>query len=201
MEKIPKFNKVVALVTLSDVFVWGGYYIVFPLMGIYLALKIEADIVKIVGTGMGIYLFSSGLFQVMTGILLDKLKGQVDEALVLFLGSVVMGLPFLFFPYITGAGLFYFLQFVYGFGSSLNLVAGRKLFAKNASHEKEGLEYGIYGMIMNFTAAILTVVSGSIANINGVYFERIILLSGILMITGGIWPLLIAIIKKKEDQI
>ncbi len=193
-----KFNKVIMLLTTSDIFTWGLMTVVLSIIGIYISLKLNGDAVEIVGIGTGIYSLARGLFQIPMGLLVDRTKSDKDDILILFLGSVCMGFPFLLFNLIEEEVAYYFLQFVIGFGSSMNIVTWRKLFASNLDKNHEGLEYGIYDTVMSIAIAVFSVIAGVVASLSEESFDFVIAMIGILMISSGVWPLLIFKIKRKK---
>lgn len=195
--KLPKFNKVVIYLSLSDVFTWGPYTIISTLAGLYLASKLGEDVIQFVGIGTSIYFFTRASLQIPIGILTDKYTDDKDEILILFAGTLLMGLPFILYPYITSQYQYYFLQFMFGLGASMNVTNWRKLFALNIDDGKEGRQYSIYDFLISISTAILCILGGYIANLGEIYFDIVISVSGIIVMLGGIWSILIY---KYEDR-
>ncbi|HBB64721.1 hypothetical protein A3K02_01975 [candidate division WS6 bacterium RIFOXYD1_FULL_33_8] len=191
VKNLKGFNKVVLFLSLSDVFSWGSFTIISTFAGIYLANKLGEDILKFLGIGTSIYFFTRALFQIPMGLLTDRYKKDKDEILILFVGIILMGIPFLFYPYITNQYQYYVTQFVFGLGVSLNVTNWRKLFAINIDPGKEGIQYGIYETIMSTSTAILSIVGGFIANLGDLYFDTVMSVAGVIIMMGSIWVLLI----------
>lgn len=185
------FNRVVIYLSLSDVFSWGSFTVISILSGIYLSKKLGTDTLKFLGVGTSIYFFTRALFQIPIGLVTDKFKHDKDEILILFIGVLLMGLPYMFYPYITSEYHYYILQFIFGLGVSLNVTNWRKLFAFNIDKGKEGIQYGIYELIMSVCAGLLSILAGNIANMGDIYFDTVISLAGILIMLGSIWIILI----------
>lgn len=195
----PKVNNVIVLLTLSDVFTWGLMIVINAIVGIYLAGKLDFDAVRAVGTGTAIYSFVVGLTQVPIGTLIDKIKKDTDDILALFVGNILMGLPFLFFPLIQTEYVYYVLMLAVGLGSSINVVSWRKLFATNIDKNKEGLEYGLYESTLSLSAGIFSLIAGIIANISAEYFDAVIVAIGLIMMSSGFWALLLFKIKNRAS--
>lgn len=193
-----KFNKSVSFLTLSDISTWGSHTVLIALIGIYLANKLGTNATEFVGIGTGIYYLSRATFQIPFGLLLDKIKHDRDEIIVLVLGSILMGLPFLFYSLIQTQYLYYFLQFIFGLGVSMNLTSWRKLFSQSLDRGKVGLEYGIYGTLVSLATAIFSITAGIVANINQIYFERVIFTIGLIMISGSLWAGALLTIKHRK---
>ena len=194
------FNKVILLLTLSDTFTWGPFIIIANLAGLYLAGRLGQDTVSFVGIGTGIYFLTRALFQMPIGYLTDKLEDDKDEIILLTLGVVLMGLPFLFYPMITEPYHYFVLQFIFGVGVSFNLPNWRKLFALNLDQGKEGFQYGFYETVISISTAIFSALVGYVANLGDFYFDLTMRGVGILMMLAGIWVLLLFTVKNRKSN-
>lgn len=199
-KKISKFNRIVVYLSLSDVFTWGPYTIISMLTGLYLANKLGENIVAFVGIGTSIYYLTRAIFQIPIGILTDKHKHDKDEILILFCSVLLMGFPFLAYPYIQTEYHYYVLQFIFGLGVSLNLTSWRKLFALNIDTGKEGRQYSIYEIIMSASTALICILGGYIANLGDIYFDTVISIAGCIMMFSGVWSILIYRFEKRKSN-
>jgi MFS family permease len=197
---LKKFNKVILLLTLSDAFTWGSFIIIANLAGIYLSTKLGEDTVSFVGIGTSIYFLTRAVLQMPIGHLTDKIKNDKDEIILLVLGILFMGLPYIFYPLITRTFQYYVLQFIFGLGVSLNLPNWRKLFALNLDQGQEGFQYGFYETILSISTAIFSIVVGYIANLGDSYFDISMRAVGIIMMLSSIWVLLIFKVKKRKSD-
>lgn len=195
-----KINKVVILLTLSDVFAWGPFLIITAISAVYLASKLGENVVEIVGIGTSIYFVTRALFQVPIGLLTDKLKSDKDEIFILILGVLLMGLPYIFYPQISNPIHYYILQFIFGMGVSLNVTNWRKLFATNVDSGREGIQYATYETIMSIATAILSTLIGLVASLGEIYFDIVIVSAGIVMMLGSIWIILIYKVEKRKTN-
>ncbi len=184
-------NKTFWLLTFSDLFTWGFYLIIATLSGVYLEGKIGDDIVKVIGIGGAIYYVIRGFLQLPVSWLLDLIKYDRDEIVVLSIGSILMGLPFLFYPAITNQEQYYVLQVIFSIGVAMNLNPWRKLFATNLEQGREAREYAIYDMINSLFIAVAVYIVGQVANINQFYFDIVMVSLGLLVMIGGMWAALI----------
>ncbi len=194
------FNKVILYLTLSDTFVWGPFIIIANLASLYLAPRLGADTVSFIGIGTGIYFLTRALFQMPIGMLTDKIENDKDEIILLFLGMVLMGIPFLFYPMITKPFQYYVLQFIFGLGVSFNLPNWRKLFALNLDKGKEGFQYGFYETVISISTAIFSGLIGYIANLGDIYFDWAMRGVAMLMMLAGVWVLLILKVKNRKSH-
>ena len=195
-----KTNKVIWLLTLSDIFTWGAYFVVNVIAGIYLASKLGVDAIEIIGIGTTIYFFCRAVFQLPIGYLTDKHLHDKDEILLLAGGSFLMGMSFVFYPLINSPWMYFFLQVLFGLGTAMNLNTWRKLFATNLDKDQEGKEYGIYEVVMSMAIAAFSWVAGFAASVSKGSFDSVMIISGVVMMTGSIWAFLIFRVLTRKSQ-
>jgi len=201
VEKIfKKLNRVVIYLTISDVFTWGTFMILSALTGLYLAQKLGQNAIQFVGIGTAIYFLTRAIFQIPLGRITDKYKNDKDEILILFVGILLMGVPFIFYPYISLPIHFYLLQFVFGIGVAFNVTNWRKLFALNVDGGREGRQYALYETIVSACTAVLSIVGGIIANLGTIYFDMVISFAGIVIMLGSIWVVLIYRYEERKSR-
>jgi MFS family permease len=174
--------------------------VISALSGIYLADKLGRNTVEFVGIGTGIYFITRGIFQIPVGIVTDKLQRDKDEINLLAIGSLLAGVPYLFYPIVTQPWHYFFLQFIFGLGISLNVVNWRKLFALNIREGMEGKEYALYDAVLSTSTAVISVIFGVIANIGDKYFDIVMTVAGISMMLASVWILLIARVKNRKSK-
>jgi len=195
-----KLNRVVIYLTISDVFTWGTFMILSALTGLYLAQKLGQNAIQFVGIGTAIYFLTRAIFQIPLGRITDKYKNDKDEILILFVGILLMGVPFIFYPYISLPIHFYLLQFVFGIGVAFNVTNWRKLFALNVDGGREGRQYALYETIVSACTAVLSIVGGIIANLGTIYFDMVISFAGIVIMLGSIWVVLIYRYEERKSR-
>lgn len=197
----PKLNKIIVLLTLSDIFAWGLHLVITSIVGIYLAERLGEGAVQIVGIGIAICMASRGLLELPIGKFVDSWDSDTDEILILTVGNILMGASYLFYPLIESPDLYYALQFVFAVGSAMNLIAWKKLFAQNLDKNAEGVEYGEYGMVMGISTAIFSIVAGTIANIGMNYFNLVIISIGSITILSSLFSILIFKVKDRQSKV
>jgi MFS family permease len=168
------------------------------IVGIYLEGKLGGRAIEYIGIGASIYFLAKGGFQIPIGLITDKIKKDKDDILFLLLGNILMGLPFFFYPTLQNPVVYFFLQFIFGLGSAMNLVNWRKLFAKNLDKGREGYNYAVYDSIMSIAGAVFSLITGYIASTNQVYFDLVIITIGALMLSSGIWVILIYFVSNRK---
>lgn len=192
-------NKVIWLLTFSDIFSWGLFLSITSLVGIYLANKLQYDAVEVVGIGVAISYLIRGVSQIPIGLITDNIKKDRDDLIILVTGSLAMGLPFLFYPIIQSALAFYVLHAIFGFGAAMNLVTWRKLFAKNLDKGKEGFSYAVYDTVMSAAIALFSFVGGVLASSSQQVFDIVMMVIGVVIMLSSILPALIFDVKNRRS--
>ncbi|MEO6728284.1 MAG: MFS transporter [Candidatus Dojkabacteria bacterium] len=193
-------SKVIWLLTASDIFTWGIYLVINAFIGLYLAEKFGIAAVSMIGIGTAFFYLARVVTQIPIGILTDKIKKDRDDIALLFIGNLLMGIPYLLLPSINSPIAFYILEFIIGFGGALNLVNWRKLFAANLEPHKEGYAYATYDSVLSFAMIIFSLLAGLVASIGPQYFELVIILVGFLTISSGMWAILIFFDNKRKSR-
>lgn len=193
-------NRVIWYLTLSDIFTWGLYFMVNSIVGIYLESKFGGRALEYIGVGTALYFLAKGGLQIPIGLFTDRIKRDKDDIVFLLLGNIFMGLPFFFYPVIESAAPYFILQFILGLGSAMNLVSWRKLFAANLDKGREGYNYAVYDTVMSVAGAIFALLAGYIASISQVYFDLVIVAIGGLMLSSGIWVILIYFVNNRKSN-
>lgn len=191
-------NKVTALLTLSDIFVWGTTLVANPLIAIYLTTKFGGNTLEYIGIGTAVYYAVRSVVQLPIGALTDKIKHDRDEIGFLVVGCILMALPYFLYTQITTGEQYFFLMGLGGFGASMNLNNWRKLFAKNLERNHEGREYGVYETVMSISTAIFGLLGGHFSNMSPEIFEIVISSVGVFVLLGGLMTGLLLKVKRKS---
>ncbi|MBD3362681.1 MFS transporter [Candidatus Dojkabacteria bacterium] len=180
-----QLNKIIQTLTYSDSFVWGGYNMMNTVVAIYLEHKIAVNPLEAIAFGFSIFMFSRSVFQIPIAQFLDKQKSYIDESVAIFLGACLMSLGIFSFRFIIFPWQLYFIQFLIGLGTSINLPAWRKTFANFVDKGHEGVEYSLYDVIICISIAFFSSAGGYIVS-KTQNFELLFTLSAILIFIGGI---------------
>jgi len=193
-------NKVIWLLTVSDVFTWGIYLVINAFIGLYLSEKFGTQAVEMVGIGTAFFYLARVVTQIPVGVITDRIKKDRDDITLLFIGNLLMGVPYLLLPSITSPVAFYILEFVIGFGGALNLVNWRKLFAANLQKNREGFAYATYDSVLSFAMIIFSLIAGTVAGISPEHFDLVMIAVGLLTISSGLWAILIFFDNKRKSR-
>ena len=195
-----KLNRVIWLLTFSDIFSWGLFLSITSIVGIYLSAKLGYNALEVVGVGVAISYLIRGVAQIPIGLITDDIKRDRDDLFFLIAGNLMMGLPFLFFPIIQSPIAYYVFQAIFGFGTAMNLVTWRKMFAKNLDKNKEGFSYAVYDTIMSIAIAFFSLAGGFLANSGQHIFDMLMIFIGVVIMSSSILPALIFDISNRNSK-
>lgn len=88
-------NPVVKFFTISDFIVLSGFGLVSPIFAVFITDNIKGGSLEVAGIAGMIYLLTRSLFQIPIAQFVDKIRGERDDFLILFLGSIIYS--FIFF--------------------------------------------------------------------------------------------------------
>lgn len=181
---LQEINPVVRLLILSDFFLMGGFGLVTPIFALFITDFIEGATVETVGIAMTIYLVTRSLGQMPFDILIDKIRGQRDDALILVISSfgfVAVSLSYLF---IDSVLQLYVVQFIYGLVSAASFPTWYAIFTRAVDPGKEGLEWSAYQTLIDLSGAMTAAIGGFVASQYG--FSTVFILMALLNGLGAV---------------
>ncbi len=132
-----------------------------PIFALFITDFITGATIETVGIAMTIYLVARSLGQMPIGLLVDRIKGERDDMLILIassFGFVLVSLSYIFID--TVAGL-YIVQLFFGLLSAASYPTWYAVFTRSIDKGREGFEWSAYQTIADLGAAI-TATLGSV---------------------------------------
>ena len=192
-------NKVILLLTASDIFTWGPISMVTPLIGIFLSERFGQKTIFYVGMGTALYFLSRAIFQIPIGLISDKIKHDSDEIGILVMGCFLMGLMYMLIPFVREPWEYFVLMVLEGLGASMNLNSWRKLFAANVDKNHSGIGYGFYETVMSLSTAVISIIGGYYSSLSNDVFAIVLVVIGFTIIIGGIISGVIITIRTRKS--
>lgn len=146
-------NKVLRLLTLSDLFILSGFGLIQPIFAIFVIQQIPGATITAVGISTAIQLFTCGIFQIIIGKWADEEKGNKRELTGLVIGSILISFVPLGYIIAKSLAVLFFIQFLYGLGQAFWYPSWRVIFSRYADRNKEGYEWATYSTVVSFGAA------------------------------------------------
>ncbi|PJE51148.1 MAG: hypothetical protein COV29_02650 [Candidatus Yanofskybacteria bacterium CG10_big_fil_rev_8_21_14_0_10_36_16] len=156
-------NFVIRLLIVSDVILVGAAGLFSPVFAIFIEDFIIGGNAAVVGVSVAVYLFTKSTLQIPLAAFIDKIKGEKDDFMFLFWGSVVMSVIPLLYLVINLPWQLYIIQFVLGFFTAMTFPSYVAIFTRHIDNHKEGTEWGVYFTLTDLSSATLAAIGGFIA--------------------------------------
>ncbi|MBI4127857.1 MAG: MFS transporter [Parcubacteria group bacterium] len=176
--KHPFINPVVKTLIYSDVVLQFGFGLMEPFLAIYFKEGLTGGSFFGIGIASAIFLGTKALFQPFIAKMNDRAPGFLYEKRSLLIGMLITStIPF-FYLAITHISQVYFLQLLYGIGSSFSYPAWTSLFTHHADRERVGYEWSVYDVSIGIFMALASLLGGFI--VEQYSFKVIFVLVGIV---------------------
>jgi len=163
-------NGVIRFLIVSDIVFQGACGLFGPLFALYINSHItDTDPIVATGIAAAIYLIVKSVAQIPTAWVIDRVRGERDDFMVLFFGSLLASITPLAYLYIDSAYELYFVQALYGLITAVTFPSYLAIFTRHIDHGKEGTEWGVYYTLIDISTAATAAIGGSIAAIYGFY--------------------------------
>ena len=169
----------IRLLTVSDAVLATALGLFGPIFAVYLVEQIVTEnALEVIGVGTAIYLLTRSLGQMPIAILIDRIKGELDDFYILLAGNTIFIIVPLLYIFVTEPWHLFIVQFVYGLGAAMVFPSWYAIFTRHVDKGKEGFEWGAYQTTVDMASAIAAPIGALIATIYG--------FSVVLMIAAGL---------------
>lgn len=184
-----KTNPIVKALTISDIFILSGFGLISPIFAVFLTENIQGGSVEVVGLASMIYLLTKSLGQIPIAQIVDKIRGEKDDFLTMFFGSVITSLVPLLYLIARIPLHIYCIQFIYGLSQALIFPSWMAIFTRHIDINQEGTQWGIYYTLIDLSSAGAAAIGGFVAYYLG--FTPLLVTVSFLSFVGSSWLLLI----------
>ena len=176
---LKSINKVIKILTLSDVLLLTGFGFIAPIFAIFIAQRITAgdigEAAKIAGFTMGIYWGVKSILQIPFGRYLDKVKGEKDDLWFIVIGNVLAAVAVFGYIFSSLSWHIYLCQGIYSLGMAMNIPGWTAIFTRHIDKGKEAFEWASRSTFIGIGAAA----SGALGGIIAAKFGFNVLFTGI----------------------
>ena len=178
-----KVNNLIKILTFSDFIVVSGWGLVNPLFAVFVTKQIEGGNLELIGLSTAVYWIFRAAMQLPFARLIDKRKGEIDDFVVMAIGSFAMSLmPFLYI-FATKNIHILLLQAFTGFASAMVSPAWLAIFTRHIDKHIEAEEWGLYNAMVGLGIALTGALSGFAAEKFG--FQSLYFVVGIICTFGS----------------
>jgi MFS family permease len=153
-------NPIVKFLIISDILVVGATAMMAPLFALYVENFISDGSAIVVSMAMGVFLIARSLLQIPIATFIDKVKGEKDDFILMFVFSVLMSLTPLLYLVIDTPLQLYLVQALLGLFTAITYPSYMAIFTRHVDKNKEGTEWGIYYTMIDLGSAALAVMGG-----------------------------------------
>ena len=169
--------------TYSDILILSGWGLVNPIFAVFVTSQVEGGNLELVGLASAVYLILKSFLQIPVAKYIDSVKGEIDDVIVMFLGTLIVSLvPFLYY-FVSTAKQVLFLQLIYGLGAALVSPGWMAIFTRHIDRHQEAEEWSIYNSMTSLGMALSGALGGFMAETFG--FRLVFILVGIISTFGA----------------
>ena len=185
-----KFNKVIKILILSDLFLLTGLGFVTPVFAIFLTDNIKGGTVEVAGFAAAIYWIVNSLVMIPFGHFLDKKSGEKDDLWFVVIGNLLAVLAVFGYIFSKLPWHIYLYQGIYGLGMAMNIPAYIAIFTRHINKGKEAFSWGVRGGLTGVGSGIAGALGGIIAYNFG--FNNLFIGVIIFLLLSALLPILIS---------
>jgi len=178
-----KMNPVIRFFIIADVVTYGAVGLLAPIFALYIDEFITGGGPEVAGVAAAIFLFTKSISQVPAAAIIDKIYGEKDDFLVLFIGMIVGSLVPLSYLFIDTPLQLYIVQFILGLALGATFPSFMAIFTRHSESGREATVWGIYYMLVDFSAATAGAIGGVLAVTIG--FEKVIIAVTLIGLLGA----------------
>lgn len=135
-------NSVIRTLVISDFFLFFAIGLLTPIFAVFVLENVDNRI-EVVGLAVSCYWLTRVLMVMPFSLLMDKLKGEVDEFLFMVIGTFALSAIPLFYIIATEPWHVYFLQIANGLASAMAVPAWRIIFTNHIDRRMVGFEWSL----------------------------------------------------------
>ncbi len=177
-----KINNLIKILTFSDVLIVSGWGLTNPLFAVYVTQQIKGGNLELIGLATAVYWVVRSVLQLPFAKLIDSIKGEIDDFMLMATGSFLMSLvPFLYAFATTNVHIL-LLQALYGFSSAMVAPGWLAIFTRHIDKNIEAEEWSIYNSMIGLGAALTGALGGFLAETFGL--RPLFIIVGTISIVG-----------------
>ena len=169
--------------TFSDVIIVSGWGLVNPLFAVFVTKQIDGGGMELVGLAVAIYWIMRATMQIPFARFIDGHKGEIDDFLVMAVGSFLMSMMPFGFIFATKPVHILLLQGATGFASAMVSPGWLAIFSRHLNKDAEAQSWGLYNAMVGYSVALAGALSGFMAEKFG--FQTLYFIVGCLCTFGS----------------
>lgn len=168
-----KVDPIIRFLTVADIVWYGAAGMLGPVFAIFIVGHIIGAGPEVVGIAEAVLLISQSIVQVPAAALMDRIKGERDDFLFLFIFGMIASIVPLSYLFISTPFELYIAQFVLGAAIGASYPASMALLTRHIKPEREATTWSVYYMLINVFSGATAAIGGVLAATVG--FETMIM--------------------------
>lgn len=160
---LKEINPLIRLIIVSDILIVGGTAMLAPIFALFIEGYIRGGNEQVAGVAVALFLITKSLFQIPVATMIDRIRGEKDDFVILVLFSLLMSLTPLLYLAISEPWHLYVVQVVLGFFTAMTFPSFMAIFTRHIDRAQEGTEWGVYFTLSDLVSAGLAAIGGYIA--------------------------------------
>jgi MFS family permease len=173
-----EMNRILKLLILSDIFVYGALGFVAPILSIFINDNLIGGGIFAAGLASTIFLLTHSILQVIFSYVFNP----KDRLWMLWSGTALIAVVPIGYVFSTHVWHLFLAEFAYGIGAAFAYPSWSSLFTAHLEKGKRGFQYSIYSSGLGIGTAITAAVGGFLAEKIG--FKFVFVLTSLLAIIG-----------------
>ncbi|MFH0987784.1 MAG: MFS transporter [Parcubacteria group bacterium] len=149
-----KLNFVIRTLIASDFVIWSSINLVSPIFAIFITDHIAGGSIEVVGISTMIYLIAKSLCEIPIGIMIDRTKSEMDDLYVAIGGTMIVGIVYFMYSYVSGVWGLYALQALLGIGTAGAFPGWYAIFTRHIDESKHGVAWSTHDVLLGIGGAV-----------------------------------------------
>lgn len=184
-----KVNFIIRILIASDFVIWSSINMVAPIIAIFISDRIAGGSLKAVGIATMIYLISKSIFEIPIGVIIDRTASERDDLYFAIGGTMLIGVVYFLFSFVTNVWELYFLQIFLGIGTAGAWPSWFSIFGRHIDEAKHGFVWSLHDVLLGVGGAAAAGIGAFAVEKFG--FGIVFQIIGVLVILGAIMLFLI----------
>jgi DHA1 family quinolone resistance protein-like MFS transporter len=186
-------KRIVKLLILSDFFIFSGIGLISPILAIFIKENLAGGSIAAAGIASMIFILTKSILQPTLAYIAQP--KHVKAMLIGGTGLMVV-VPIIYF-FATHVHHIYLASFVYGLATATAYPPWFRLFTRNITKGREGLEWSIYSSVEGFGSAATAYIGAFLAEKFGFYAVFLIVAS---MVFVGFLTIIFIFLEAKKPK-
>ncbi len=158
-------KKIIKLLILSDFFILSAIGLISPILAIFIKENLVGGSIKAAGIASTIFIFTKSILQPTFAYFAQP---KHIKAMLFFGTALMVFVPIIYF-FSTHVFHIYVASFIYGISTAIAYPPWFKLFTRNVTKGREGLEWSVYSSVEGIGSALAAFVGAFFAERFGFY--------------------------------